>query len=152
MKNNKGFTLVELLAVITILGVLAAVGMVSMNKYLKQAREASYTDYEKTLKQSSENALVQNSRLIPAINNKIVVDGNWLKCQGYMKKLRDPKNNNRDCADSSYVIISRGADISFNMNIDYQVCLKCGNYQTAACSSSINGIRRLSVNEACVEK
>ncbi len=151
MRNKKGFTMVELLAVIVILAVLSTVGLVSVNQYMTQARQASYTDYEKTLKGSTENALVQNSRLIPATNEKVVIDGRWLFCHGYIKVLKDPKNSGRDCGEESYVIVSRGADISFNMNLEYQVCLKCGHYQTAACSQSISGIRRLSADSHCVE-
>lgn len=41
VKRNRGFTLVELVVVITILAVLATVGFVSMGGYSKDAREAT---------------------------------------------------------------------------------------------------------------
>ena len=38
-KNNKGFTLVELLAVIVILGLLMAIAIPSVTKYITQSRK-----------------------------------------------------------------------------------------------------------------
>ena len=38
MENNKGFTLVELLAVIVILGLLMAIAIPSVTKYITQSR------------------------------------------------------------------------------------------------------------------
>ena len=40
--NKKGFTLVELLATIVILGVLSTIGITSTSKYLTQSRKKSY--------------------------------------------------------------------------------------------------------------
>ena len=39
MKNNKGFTFIELLVVVAIIGILAAVGVVAYNGYTKSAKK-----------------------------------------------------------------------------------------------------------------
>ncbi len=41
IRRNRGFTLVELVVVITVLAILATVGFVSMGGYSKDAREAT---------------------------------------------------------------------------------------------------------------
>lgn len=41
IRRNPGFTLVELIVVITVLAILATVGFVSMGGYSKDAREAA---------------------------------------------------------------------------------------------------------------
>ena len=50
--NKKGFTMVELLAVIVILGVLGTIGVVVTNKYLVQSREKSYRILSQTIYES----------------------------------------------------------------------------------------------------
>lgn len=42
MRNNKGFTLVELLAVIIILGLLMVIATPSITKYISNARVKTY--------------------------------------------------------------------------------------------------------------
>lgn len=42
MRNNKGFTLVELLAVIIILGLLMVIATPSITKYINNARVKTY--------------------------------------------------------------------------------------------------------------
>ena len=42
-RNNKGFTLVELLAVIVILGLLMAIAIPSVTKYITQSRVKTLT-------------------------------------------------------------------------------------------------------------
>lgn len=48
--NRKGFTLVELLAVIIVLGVIAGISVVSINYGLEQARKETENVYVKTLR------------------------------------------------------------------------------------------------------
>ena len=45
MKNNKGFSLVELIVVIAIMAILAAVAVASFSIYIKHAQDASDMDY-----------------------------------------------------------------------------------------------------------
>lgn len=45
MKNNKGFSLVELIVVIAIMAILAAVAVVSYSIYIERAQDASDMDY-----------------------------------------------------------------------------------------------------------
>ena len=45
MKNNKGFSLVELIVVIAIMAILAAVAVVSFNIYIQKAKEANDEEY-----------------------------------------------------------------------------------------------------------
>lgn len=40
LKNNKGFSLVELMVVVAIIGVLAAIGIPQISKYMARARQA----------------------------------------------------------------------------------------------------------------
>ena len=47
--NNKGFTLVELLATIAILGILSTVTIVSVTKYYEKSKENAVSAFEKNI-------------------------------------------------------------------------------------------------------
>jgi len=47
--KNKGFTLIELLIVVAIIGILAAVGIVSYNRYISYAKCSAYKDQHQTI-------------------------------------------------------------------------------------------------------
>ena len=47
MKNRKGFTLLELLAVIIILGILMGLAYMGVSRYIRSSNDALYEDYEK---------------------------------------------------------------------------------------------------------
>lgn len=53
-KNNRGFTLFELLVVISIIGILAAVGLASYSSTQKRARDAKRKEDLKTLQTALE--------------------------------------------------------------------------------------------------
>ena len=44
--NKKGFTMLELLAVIIILSILMTIGYMAVSQYLGQAYDATYSDFE----------------------------------------------------------------------------------------------------------
>ena len=50
LKNKKGFTLIEILAAVTILGILTAVAVVSVTKIIEKANE-----HIEELKQENKN-------------------------------------------------------------------------------------------------
>ena len=52
---NKGYTLVELLAVITILAILAGVGIVSVNNSIKASRDKSLELQYETIEETAES-------------------------------------------------------------------------------------------------
>jgi prepilin-type N-terminal cleavage/methylation domain-containing protein len=66
--NKKGFTLVELLAVIVILGVLLSLVVVSVNTYLKKAKETSLNSLVKSIEEASEIYLSDHSSEYPQLN------------------------------------------------------------------------------------
>ena len=47
--NQKGFTLIELLVVVAIIGVLAAVGVVSFSGFIENAKDSKCTQQHKTV-------------------------------------------------------------------------------------------------------
>ena len=147
--KNKGFTLVELLAVIAILSILMGLAYMGVSKYLDQARNATYEDFEKNITTGVTNYLIDHSGNIPNEGGSLIVDVDKLVCEGYIESLEDPRDTSKTCNLQSYAIVKRNNDTTSNMDIEYKACLKCSDYTSPACSNSISGIRRLTADSTC---
>ena len=150
MKTNKrGFTVVELLVVLVILGILITLAYISVSKYLNQARSTTYEDFEKNITSGVTNYLIDHTGSIPNEGESLVVDVEKLVCEGYIEDLQDPRESARTCNLESYAIVKRNANTGYNMDIDYEACLVCAGYKSPACSNSISGIKRLKADSTC---
>ena len=147
--NKKGFTMLELLAVIIILGILISLAYTSISRYLNQTRSTTYEDFEKNITSGVTNYLIDHTGSIPNEGESLVVDVEKLVCEGYVEDLQDPRESARTCNLESYAIVKRNANTGYNMDIDYEACLVCAGYKSPACSNSIEGIRRLKADSTC---
>ena len=150
MKTNKrGFTVVELLVVLVILGILITLAYMGVSRYLNQARSTTYEDFEKNITSGVTNYLIDHTGSIPNEGESLVVDVEKLVCEGYIDNLQDPRESSKTCNLESYAIVKRNNDTSSNMDIEYSACLKCSSYESPACSNSISGIKRLKADSTC---
>lgn len=150
--NNRAFTMLELLAVIIILGILMSLAYMGVSQYLKQARDSTYEDFEKNITSGVTNYLIDHTGSIPEEGESLVVDVSKLICEGYIETLTDPNESSKTCNLESYAIVTRENDVSYNMNIKYEACLKCSAYESPACANSIAGIKRLTMDSNCEVK
>ena len=150
--NKKGFTMLELLAVIIILSILITIGYIAVSQYLDQAYDATYSDFEENIEAGAANYLIEHTGSIPGEGESIVIDVSKLICDGYVKELQDPMRDGQTCDLNSYVIVKRGNNTNFNMAVDYEACLKCSNYTSTACSNSIAGLKRITKDADCEVK
>lgn len=134
MKNKKGFTMIELLATIAIMGVLATIAVVSMSKFINHTKDTTYQEFEETLKDSTANYLLYNTGLIPDVGGSYKVMASQLTSEGYLDNLTDPQDKTATCNSNSYIIVKRNSDVDFNMDLDYKVCLICSKYKSSTCS------------------
>ena len=65
--NKKGFTLVELLAVIVIIALLSSIAAVSYTTFVNSTRDRVYKTYEDTIKSAAEMYLIDNPGEIPGV-------------------------------------------------------------------------------------
>lgn len=83
MKKNKGFTLVELLAVITIIGILSTIGTLSITKIIQNSKKDSFVLLAKKYIKTFREGLTNGDYVVEFINEggypKAVLANN-MKC------------------------------------------------------------------------
>ena len=122
-KSSKAFTLVELLAVIVILGILSVVGITAVSKYIEKARNETNIEAKDTLLVAAKQYLQDNKDQAPkAIGEYKIITAKELKDTKYLTS--DLKNSRGEtCMKESFVRVykSEGTDYS------YTAYLYCGN-------------------------
>lgn len=91
--KKKGFTLVELLAVIILLGLLTFVVVPSVIGFIKEAKEKSYQQQLSNLKESAIRYVSDHTDVIDKIekDGKYSISVNDLITNGYVRKTKDGK-------------------------------------------------------------
>ena len=132
MIKNKGFTLIEILAVIIILGIIAIIVVPISANYIFKARESIYEEHENSMKVAAQNmtteCLLDNKKgcKVPVSMGSRRVYLDELIENGYLDELKDPRSDNYCDETLSYVTINNTGDA----NYDYKVCLVCSEYTT----------------------
>lgn len=114
MKNNKGFTMIELLAVIVILGILSIMAIVGVSSLIDRSKKEDAIQSEKTLKMAAESYYQTNQSELPkAIGEKRRIDATELKAKKYLKQsIKDSKGN--DCTNNSYVLVYKESTTEYS--------------------------------------
>ena len=122
---NKGFTLVELLAVMVILAIIGGIAVVSYTSVMEKSKEDYYTNFKDNLTLGAVDYFEDNRSKRPGIgvicskvNLKTLVDNR------YIEKANDANGKSCDL-NNSYVYIKRNA----NAQYEYKVVLKCDDYK-----------------------
>lgn len=110
MKNNKGFTMIELLAVVVILGILSGISIVSIQSVIAKARDKYYTSQEENMINAGRSYLEMNKQYLPKISGQEVkVNFTDLRNGKYIDEVVDYHKNKCDYA-SSYVRVFKYKD------------------------------------------
>ena len=120
MRNKKGFTLIEVLAAIIILGILLVITVPTFTKYLKGFRLDYYERLEGNINTSGQTFFADNRsyRPIGLLETSIVKLGT-LDSEHYIEDVTD--YNGASCDDESYVIVIKEGKGKYH----YEACLKC---------------------------
>ena len=124
-KIKKGFTLVELLATITILGILLGIAIPSVMGYMNRGKETYYHSLEDSVLNSARDYLIDYRSLYPReIGSTISINGDELINNKYITDIDD--EDGKKC-DATVIVEKTDKD-----EYDYHVCLKCGdNYSSS---------------------
>ena len=125
-KNKKGFTLIEILAAVTILGVLSIVAVVSVNKIIQKAKQNHYITAEDNLEMAGQSYVQQNRNALPkAIGQKKQIPLKTLVEKNYIEPIKDYSDN--ECnLENSYVQVFKYSKEDYS----YVAYLDCPVYDS----------------------
>lgn len=126
-KNNKGFTLVELLGSIVIVGILSVIAITNVSKLINNAKKETTESQSKTIKMAAESYFQSNTKYLPKeIGSSTYVSAGDLKKANFITtELSD--SNGDSCMTNSYVKIYKKSATEY----EYTPYIYCGSDKPA---------------------
>ena len=123
MKNNKGFTLVELLGVITIIAILSLIAIPAVTKTINNSRKNHFESQKKLIIIAAKSYAQSNRSVLPrTVGETTTITIQTLKDSGYLKD--DVKNSiGVSCMNNSTINIYKESTNKYK----YDVLLNCDN-------------------------
>ena len=120
--NKKGFTLVELLTVIVIIGLISGIATVAYSKLISHNNPLFYKSLEENIELATNDYLLDHRDKTPIANSLTEINLGDLEDEQYVEKVIDIDGNK--C--SGKIIVFRE-----NKKNKYEVCLDCGEYKSS---------------------
>ena len=127
-RKNKGFSLVELLAVIVILGLIAAIGISATSYLIDRANKDKMDSQKNTVTMSAQSYMQNNKNLVPKIigESKIIKISDLRKSNYLTEDIKNTKGES--CMEKSYVRVYKLS----NSEYTYTTFLYCGSEEIPA--------------------
>ncbi|AKS39093.1 type II secretory pathway pseudopilin PulG [Anoxybacillus gonensis] len=93
IRNEKGLTLIELLAVIVILGIIAAIAIPSIGGLIDNSKKDAHVANAQQMINAAKIAVTADKDLIPANEKYTVLPLAYLESKGYLETVKDPDGN-----------------------------------------------------------
>ncbi|GGJ67563.1 type IV pilus assembly protein PilA [Anoxybacillus voinovskiensis] len=90
LKNERGLTLIELLAVIVILGIIAAIAIPSIGGLIDNSKKDAHVANAQQMINAAKIAVTADKDLIPADGKFTVMPLEYLEDKGYLETVKDP--------------------------------------------------------------
>ena len=142
MQDERGMTLIELLAVIVILSILVMIATVSVVEIIKKSRDRAFVATAYTLYEAARLHVGAQKVEFLTPNESEILTYEQLANDGVIEVIIDPYTSKRlPPSDDSYVIVTKQSD----GHIRYAVCLKGETKQI--CKENGVPVDQLSVND-----
>ena len=121
--NKKGFSLVELLAAIVILGIMITLATVAYSRYRQHAKQQAYDTLAKTASEAAAQYTMDNpEKQIWRVSFERLYEGE------YMSSLSDPGKKNKQCKGDVVLRTIKEETIGSLDTKEYTVHVCCKNY------------------------
>lgn len=118
LRQNKGFTLAELLGVIIILSIISLISFSAIDKNLKEGRIKTCKAQEKNIIEGAKTYIIDNPNELPSSGTKTITL-TLLKANGYIdEKLINPMTD-EEYKDGTYVEIKKESENKYTYKLIY---------------------------------
>ena len=133
-KNNRGFTLIEILAAVTILAIISGIAVISVNRYTISTKRKLYQNMEKSVCDAAKNYVMTESledEIKDSLEKGITYEAKDLMKTKYLEDLVDPNNKAQNCRANVNVKLSSKATSGEGLvEYVYYVKLRCKGYES----------------------
>lgn len=131
--NNKGFSLIELLAIMTILGLIMGIAIPAYQHYVTDTRKEAYNTLVTTARTAAQNKFMDDG--LPSGCTSYSIED--LYTGGYMDKPSDPASTATNCGGTVY--IKSGSSSSTMETYSINVVLECSVEKRNECKDTGGG-------------
>lgn len=117
--KTRGFTLIELIMVITLLGIIALIAVPTVNTVINNSKDKAYDEQITLIRNAAKNYMSRNSMELPSqtSGSSKCVSIQTLKNEGYLanKSIENPKYRSGSTdPDENFQVFNGGVKVSWN--------------------------------------
>lgn len=117
IRNEKGLTLIELLAVIVILGIIAAIAIPSIGGLIDNSKKDAHVANAQQMINAAKIAVTADKSLIPSSGQSKNITLEQLENDGYLETMKDPDNGTYDKEGSFVKITNNNNKLSYSVKL-----------------------------------
>lgn len=118
MINKKGFTLIELMAVIVILGIITVIVYPTIDESIFKSKDTAYQTQVSDIINGAKNWAADNATLLPDKGKSVSVTLGTLQDGGYVNDdLQNPKNKKTIARSSSVKITNQSNQFKYDFTL-----------------------------------
>ena len=118
--NKNGFSFVEILAVIVLMGILSGIGITAYTRYRSKSLEKTYNMFSENVASAAEEYFMSNSK-------ETTVSLTTLVSEGYLESDVDPNSQDDLCTGTVTAISSGSSDAAIPL-FTFKVNMNCSKY------------------------